>query len=162
MDLGNTKQPCPVYFTDKARFCGIRETSVIRDKGLVVRSVEHNKDFGLLLLQPLVLAQGVEHPFAEQLRAIGVDAETEKNNGLQIVVGNVSLILLLRDGCLALVQDARLEDRAHIGIYRLDEHSEQAGKLVLGEPYVAVLQPDADCRVAVDVLQPGDGDVSSV
>ena len=153
---------CPVYFTDKARFCGIRGTSVIRDKGLVIRSVEHNKDFGLLLLQPLVLAQGVEHPLAEQLRAIGVDTEAEKNDGLQIVVGNVSLILLLRDGCLALVQDARLEDRAHIGIYRLDEHSEQASKLVLGEPYVAVLQLDADCGVAVDVLQPGDGDVSSV
>lgn len=82
-------EPCPVYFTDKARFCGIRGTSVIRDKGLVVRSVEHDKDFGLLLLQPLVLAQGVEHPLAEQLRAIGVDTEAEEDDGLQIVVGNI-------------------------------------------------------------------------
>lgn len=61
-----------------------------------------------------------------------------------------------------LVQDARLEDGAHIGVYRLDEHSEQAGKLVLSKPYVAVLQLDADCGVTVDVLQPGDGDISSV
>ena len=97
-----------------------------------------------------------------QLRTIGVDAEAEENDGLQIIVGNVSLILLLRDGCLALVQDARLEDGAHIGVYRLDEHSEQAGKLVLSKPYVAVLQLDADCGVTVDVLQPGDGDISSV
>lgn len=87
--LGNTKRALPGLFHGQGSFYGIRGISVIRDKGLVVRSVEHDKDFGLLLFQPFVFAQGVEHPLAEQLRAIGVDAEAEKNDGLQIVVGNI-------------------------------------------------------------------------
>ena len=45
---------------------------------------------------------------------------------------------------------------------RISKGMGSKGIRVLGEPYVAVLQLDADCGVAVDVLQPGDGDVSSV
>ena len=66
-------------------------TLVIRNGSPVAVGMENNKDFGLFLLQAFVLAQGVEYPLTKQLRAIGVDAEAEKYDRFQIIIGNNAL-----------------------------------------------------------------------
>lgn len=124
--------------------------------------MENNKDFGLFLLQAFVLAQGVEYPLTKQLRAIGVDAEAEKYDRFQIIIGNNAFVLFFGYGHVAVVKQAGFEDGAHIGVYCLNEHSEQTGKFVLGHPYVAVLYLYTDDGLFILVFQTGDGDVSSI
>lgn len=137
-------------------------TLVIRNGSPVAVGMENNKDFGLFLLQAFVLAQGVEYPLTKQLRAIGVDAEAEKYDRFQIIIGNNAFVLFLGYGHVAVVKQAGFEDGAHIGVYCLNEHSEQTGKFVLGHPYVAVLYLYTDDGLFILVFQTGDGDVSSI
>ena len=73
-------------------------TLVIRNGSPVAVGMENNKDFGLFLLQAFVLAQGVEYPLTKQLRAIGVDAEAEKYDRFQIIIGNNAFVLFLGYG----------------------------------------------------------------
>mgnify|MGYP000470700687 FL=1 len=65
---------------------------------MVAAGIEYDKHFGLFVLQPLVLAQGVEHPFTEQFRAVGIDAEAEEYDSLQIVIGDEVFVLFLGYG----------------------------------------------------------------
>jgi hypothetical protein len=156
------KKALPVGFSGKARYLRLLCASVIRNGCPVAAGIENDKDFGLFLLQAFVLAQGVEYPFAEQFRAIGVDAEAEKYDRFQIIIGNDAFVLFLGYGHVAVIKQAGFEDGAHIGVYCLHEHSEQTGKFVLGHPYVAVLYLYTDDGLFILVFQTGDGDVSSI
>ena len=156
------KKPCPSDFRARLAIYRLLCISVIRNGCPVAAGIENDKNFGLFLLQAFVLAQGVEYPFTEQFRAIGVDAETEKYDRFQIIIGNDAFVLLLGYGHVAVIKQAGFEDGAHIGVYCLYEHSEQTGKFVLGHPYVAVLYLYTDDGLFILVLQTGDGDVSSI
>lgn len=148
------KRPCPSDFRARLAIYRLLCTSVIRNGCPVAAGIENDKNFGLFLLQAFVLAQGVEYPFTEQFRAIGVDAEAEKYDRFQIIIGNDAFVLFLGCGYVAVIKQAGFEDGAHIGVYCLHEHSEQTGKFVLGHPYVAVLYLYTDDGLFILVSKP--------